>query len=37
MDIKYQPINGFKLFNLLEKEHWTKDINENNVYINDNN
>ena len=32
MDIKYQPINGFKLFNLLEKEHWTKDINENNVY-----
>ena len=32
MDIKYKPINGFKLYNLLEKEHWCLDIDRNNIY-----
>jgi mannosyltransferase OCH1-like enzyme len=32
MDIKYKPINGFKLYNLLEKEHLVLDIGNNNIY-----
>ena len=32
MDIKYFPINGFKFYNLLEKEHFVLDINDNNIY-----
>lgn len=32
MDIKYKPINGFKLYNLLEKEHWCLDVDGNNIY-----
>lgn len=32
MDIKYKPINGFKLYNLLEKEHWVLDADGNNIY-----
>ena len=32
IDIKYEPINGFKFYNLLEKEHWVQDITETNVY-----
>jgi mannosyltransferase OCH1-like enzyme len=32
MDIKYTPINGFKLYNLLEKEHWVLDIDNNGIY-----
>jgi mannosyltransferase OCH1-like enzyme len=32
MDIKYTPINGFRFYNLLEKEHLVLDINENYVY-----
>ena len=32
MDIKFRPINGFKLYNLLEKEHWVQDINPNYIY-----
>ena len=32
IDIKYKPINGFKLYNLLEKEHWVLDIDNKNIY-----
>lgn len=32
MDIKYRPINNFKLYNLLEKEHWVLDINQEFIY-----
>ena len=32
MDIKYSPINNFKLVNLLEKEHWVLDIGGNGIY-----
>ena len=32
MDIKYYPINGFKLFNLLKKEHWVLDNGGNGIY-----
>jgi mannosyltransferase OCH1-like enzyme len=32
LDIKYIPINGFKLYNLLEREHWTTDVNPSNIY-----
>ena len=32
MDIKYKPINGFKLYNLLEKEHLVLDIDNNGIY-----
>lgn len=32
MDISYRPINGFKLYNLLEKEHLVTDIDKNCVY-----
>ena len=32
IDIKYRPINGFKLYNLLEKEHWVLDIDNKNIY-----
>jgi len=32
LDIKYEPINGFKFYNLLEKEHWVQDVTEANVY-----
>lgn len=32
LDIKYIPINGFKLINLLEKEQWVLDMDGNNIY-----
>ena len=32
LDIKYEPINGFKFYNLLEKEHWVQDVTKTNVY-----
>jgi mannosyltransferase OCH1-like enzyme len=32
LDIKYIPVNGFKLINLLEKEHWVLDADKNGVY-----
>lgn len=32
LDIKYIPVNGFKLINLLEEEHWPLDINKKNIY-----
>jgi len=32
LDIKYIPINGFKFIHLLEQEHFTLDINKQNIY-----
>lgn len=32
LDIKYQPINGFKFINLAEKEHWVLDCNKIGIY-----
>jgi mannosyltransferase OCH1-like enzyme len=32
IDIKYYPVDGFKLYNLLEQEHWVLDIGGNNIY-----
>jgi mannosyltransferase OCH1-like enzyme len=32
MDIKYYPINGFKLVNLLEEEHWVIDADNHGIY-----
>ena len=32
VDIKYMPINGFKLIALTEKEHWVLDIDNNGIY-----
>jgi mannosyltransferase OCH1-like enzyme len=32
MDIKYYPINGFKLVNLLEEEQWVLDVDNNGIY-----
>jgi len=32
MDVKYYPINNFKLVNLLEKEHWVLDNGGGGVY-----
>ena len=32
MDVKYYPINKFKLINLLEEEHWVLDNDGNGVY-----
>lgn len=32
MDIKYKSINNFKLYNLLEKEHFVLDIDRNGIY-----
>jgi mannosyltransferase OCH1-like enzyme len=32
MDIKYKPINGFKFYNLLEKEHFVLDTDNHNIY-----
>ena len=32
IDIKYMPINGFKLISLTEKEHWVLDIDNNGIY-----
>jgi len=32
LDVKYVPINGFKLANLLTKEHWVLDLNNNGIY-----
>lgn len=32
LDIKYTPINGFRFYNLLEKEHWVLDINNDYIY-----
>jgi len=32
LDIKYVPVNGFKLINLLEKEHFCLDIDNNGIY-----
>lgn len=32
LDIKYTPINGFKFYNLLEKEHWVLDVNDDYIY-----
>ena len=32
MDVKYYPINNFKLVKLLEEEHWVLDIGGNGIY-----
>jgi mannosyltransferase OCH1-like enzyme len=32
LDIKYQPLNGFKFINLTEKEHLVADTNNINIY-----
>ena len=32
LDIKYYPVNGFKLFNLLKKEHWVLDNDKHGIY-----
>jgi mannosyltransferase OCH1-like enzyme len=32
LDIKYKPINNFKLINLLEEEHWTLDLDRKKIY-----
>jgi mannosyltransferase OCH1-like enzyme len=32
LDIKYLPVNGFKLVNLLEKEHFCLDADRNGIY-----
>ena len=32
LDIKYIPANGFKLINLLEKEHFCLDVDNNGIY-----
>ena len=32
LDIKYIPVNGFKFINLLEKEHWVLDADNNGIY-----
>jgi mannosyltransferase OCH1-like enzyme len=32
MDVKYYPVNNFKLINLLEKEHWVLDNGEHGIY-----
>jgi mannosyltransferase OCH1-like enzyme len=32
LDIKYIPANGFKFINLLEKEHWVLDADNNGIY-----
>jgi len=32
MDMKYRPINNFKLYNLLEKEHWVLDADNIGIY-----
>jgi mannosyltransferase OCH1-like enzyme len=32
LDIKYEPINGFKFINMTEKEHWVLDQDKNGVY-----
>lgn len=32
LDIKYRPVNGFRLINLLEKEHWVLDADCNGIY-----
>jgi mannosyltransferase OCH1-like enzyme len=32
LDIKYMPINGFKLITLTENEHWVLDMDNNGVY-----
>lgn len=32
IDIKYYPINGFKLINLLEEEHWILDADKIGIY-----
>jgi mannosyltransferase OCH1-like enzyme len=32
LDIKYVPVNNFRFINLIEKEHWVLDIDNNNIY-----
>lgn len=32
LDVKYFPINGFKMANLLTKEHWVLDSGSNGIY-----
>lgn len=32
LDIKYYPVNDFKLFNLLQKEHWVLDYGGQGIY-----
>jgi mannosyltransferase OCH1-like enzyme len=32
LDIKYEPVNGFKFISLTEKEHWVLDVDKNGVY-----
>lgn len=32
LDIKYEPINGFKFINMTEKEHWVLDRDKKGVY-----
>jgi mannosyltransferase OCH1-like enzyme len=32
IDIKYYPVNNFKLFNLLKKEHWVLDNGGGGIY-----
>jgi mannosyltransferase OCH1-like enzyme len=32
LDIKYIPVNNFKFVNLLDKEYWVTDVDENGIY-----
>lgn len=32
LDVKYVPINGFKMANLLTKEYWVLDLDKNGIY-----
>jgi mannosyltransferase OCH1-like enzyme len=32
LDIKYEPVNGFKFINMTEKEHWVLDHDKNGIY-----
>lgn len=32
LDVKYVPVNGFNMANLLEKEHWVLDLDKNGIY-----
>ena len=32
LDVQYEPVNGFKFIHLIDKEHWTMDVDKNGVY-----
>jgi len=32
LDIKYEPVNGFKFINMTENEHWVLDHDKNGIY-----